>query len=184
MEFLKINDEELKFNHYRVPKKLLELDLSHAAVLLYMLLLDRFELSKKNNWINKNGEIFQYFTREEAAKILKIAQPKTRRAFRELVENKLIFEKRQGQNKPNLIFIVKRDFLLLNEQNVQSGVNKMFSLNEQNIHSGPNKSFIPDRTKCSCNDTDFSDLDFNNTKRGETKSDAAKRFYSKSLDDI
>lgn len=100
---------EIRQDQYiQIPKELFYgyyADLSSDAKILYGLLLDRMELSRVNNWINEKGEIYLIFAREEIQKILHISDKTCTKAFKQLSEKKLIMEKRQGLNKPNLIFI-------------------------------------------------------------------------------
>lgn len=100
---------------YQVPKQLFissyYRDLSSNAKLLYGILLDRLELSKKNNWVNDKGEVYLIFTRDEARELLSISSKTTiTKVFNELKDKKLIYEERQGLSKPNIIFIGKIDY--------------------------------------------------------------------------
>lgn len=106
---------EIRQDQYiQIPKELFfnenYKNLSSDAKLLYGLLLDRMELSRINNWINEKGEIYLIFTREEIQEILNISKPTCAKAFKQLTEKRLIIEKRQGLNKPNLIFIGHIDY--------------------------------------------------------------------------
>ena len=77
MEFFesyKIN-EVLEHKYYQIPQELFEnllyKDLGLESKILYSFLLDRLSLSKKNHWINENGEIYLIFTRVEVQNKLK-----------------------------------------------------------------------------------------------------------------
>ena len=54
---------------YQMPKILFEderfIDLSDSAKILYSILRDRTDLSKKNNWIDEQGRIYIIFTIKE-----------------------------------------------------------------------------------------------------------------------
>lgn len=57
------------FTFYKVPKVLFEekyKSVSTDAKMLYGLLLDRMYLSVKNNWIDKQDRVYQYFTIKSA----------------------------------------------------------------------------------------------------------------------
>lgn len=57
------------FAFYKVPKALFEekyKSVSTDAKMLYGLLLDRMYLSIKNDWIDKQGRVYQYFTIKSA----------------------------------------------------------------------------------------------------------------------
>ena len=70
-------------------------------------LLNRLTLSTKNNWIDENGNVFLIFTRKEVQKILNLSDKTATKAFKQLNECMLIHEKKQGANKPNLIYVGK-----------------------------------------------------------------------------
>jgi hypothetical protein len=83
-------------------------ELSPEAKLIFGLLLDRMELSKKNGWVDEKDNIYITFSKDEIAKLLNISLSTAKRAFLMLNKLKLIHEKRQGKTKPNLIFIDKK----------------------------------------------------------------------------
>jgi hypothetical protein len=62
--------ESHMYAFYMTPKDLFMNNnyrqMSLESKVLYGLLLDRNQLSIKNNWIDENGHIFIIFTREEA----------------------------------------------------------------------------------------------------------------------
>ena len=47
--------------------------MSLEAKFIYALLLNRMTLSQRNNWINKDNEVYLIYTREEAANTLNIS---------------------------------------------------------------------------------------------------------------
>ncbi len=92
---------------YQLPKALIKnpafIKLSNNAKILYTLMVDRVSLSKSNNW-TLDGKIYVYFTHEEACKMLNISKRTAVKIFKELEEN-LIENKKQGLNRPNIIFM-------------------------------------------------------------------------------
>ncbi len=110
MTVYKINDL-IKFDFLKIPKSLFAnpkyREMSSDAKLTYALLYDRLSLSKQNNWINGDGEVYIIYTRESIAKDLGITYKKAIAAFKELKENNLIIDKQCGRGMPNYIFIVK-----------------------------------------------------------------------------
>lgn len=100
-------------NFLRFPLSLLAntkyKEMSLEAKFIYSLLLNRLTLSQKNNWINENKEVYLIYTREDAAKLLNITYKKTIAAFKELSENGLLYEQRQGRGLPNLIYVLKAE---------------------------------------------------------------------------
>ena len=80
--------------------------LSNNAKLLYMLLFDRLELSLKNGWHDKEGNVFQYYTNEQLMIDLNCNSNKTIiKIKKELKDAGLITEVRQGMNLPNRIYL-------------------------------------------------------------------------------
>ena len=73
--------------------------------MLYGLLLDRMYLSVKNGWIDKQGRAYQYFTIKSVQEKLHFGHEKICRLFSELETADLILRKRQGQGKPNMIYL-------------------------------------------------------------------------------
>ncbi len=101
-------DEIEDASFYILPKSLFTetyKNLSLESKVLYAFLRDRMELSRKNNWVLKDGTIYLIFTREEMAVELCCSVKTVINAIKNLDKFGLIKEKRQGLNKPNLIFI-------------------------------------------------------------------------------
>lgn len=100
--------ETLEYMFYQVPMELFfnsnyKNNLSQEAKMLYGLLT----LSIKNNWKDKNGDVYIILTREKVQKMLNISDKTATKAFKQLNKCKLIYEKKQGQTKPNLIYVGK-----------------------------------------------------------------------------
>lgn len=80
--------------------------LSNNAKMLYMLLFDRLELSLKNGWYDKEGNVFQYYTNEQLMIDLNCNSNKTIiKIKKELKDAGLMTEVRQGMNLPNRIYL-------------------------------------------------------------------------------
>ena len=113
MEFtpFKLN-EVLNYSFYQIPKELFinknyKAKTNSDAKLLYGLLLGRLSLSMKNNWVDKDGNVYLIFTRKEAEETLGLSDKTITKAFNQLKKCNLIYEKKQGTNKPNLIYVGK-----------------------------------------------------------------------------
>ena len=97
---------------YKFPKWLLAEDklkkLSPTAKLLYMIIRDREELSLKNakDFTDKDGYLFQYFDQVKAGELLGVSKNAIIKAFKDLQEYKLIEVVRQGQGKPNRLYVL------------------------------------------------------------------------------
>ncbi|OUP77588.1 hypothetical protein B5F08_08505 [Anaeromassilibacillus sp. An172] len=108
--YFKLSEAE-SYVFYKVPKALFTEEkykpVSTDAKMLYGLLLDRMHLSAKNGWTDKRGRIYQFFTVKEAQEKLRFGHEKICRLFSELEQADLILRKRQGQGKPNIIYLKK-----------------------------------------------------------------------------
>lgn len=79
--------------------------MSTDAKFTYAILKDRFELSLRNNWIDKNGDVYLIYTVTELQEILGYGNKKVIKLKKELQEYGLLEEVRQGLNKPNLLYL-------------------------------------------------------------------------------
>lgn len=113
MEFIPYKaNEYLDDLHYQVPVELFinpiyKNALNSDSKLLYAFLRNRHQLSVRNNWIDENGYIYLIFTRKELQEKLNLSDKTVTKAFKQLASVKLIYEKKQGKNKPNIIYIGK-----------------------------------------------------------------------------
>jgi hypothetical protein len=80
--------------------------LSNDAIVLYSLLRDRHDLSVKNHWVNEEGEVYIIFSRDEMEKMLRLSDKPVNKAVKDLKKHNLLEEQRQGQGKPNLIYLL------------------------------------------------------------------------------
>ena len=82
--------------------------LSPSAKLLYMVIRDREELSLKNakDFTDKDGYLFQYFDQVKAGDLLGLSKNAIIKAFKDLQDYKLIEVVRQGQGKPNRLYVL------------------------------------------------------------------------------
>ena len=83
--------------------------LSNNAKLMYMLLFGRLELSIKNGWHDRKGNVFQYYTNEQLMIDLNSSEKTIIKVKKELREVGLLEEVRQGNNLPNRIYISQVD---------------------------------------------------------------------------
>ena len=112
MDFIPYKANEYLENvFYQIPKELFVnpyyKDLSSDSKLLYGLLLDRLSISIKNEWIDEEGNIFLIFSRKEAEEKLNLSDKTVTKAFKQLADVKLIYEKRQGFRRNNIIYVGK-----------------------------------------------------------------------------
>lgn len=148
------------FSFYRIPKVLFQYEkyqsLSAEARILYGLLLDRMDLSAKNNWIDESGRIYIIFTVEEIMEKLACGNKKACALLAELEDKgNLIERQRQGLGKPNLIYV-------LNFMEVDCDEKGHF-LKCQNDTSGSVISTRLEVSKRHGNDTDSNDTEYSDT---------------------
>ena len=92
--------ESESYAFYRVPKALFE-------KLLYGLLNDRMDLSRKNGWVDEEGKVYIYFTRQSVMEALDCGNKKAGQLFAELDDKNgigLITRTRQGTENTKLLF--------------------------------------------------------------------------------
>ena len=142
MEFVPYKANEY-FEHlyYQIPQELFfnpkyKDKLSSDSKILYGFLLNRLTLSVKNNWCDKNGNVYLIFTRKEVQKLLNLSSKTATKAFKQLNDCKLIYEKKQGSTKPNLIYVGK----MVHDTNASKVTGKNYaSRNVKNTsHEGEN----------------------------------------------
>ena len=186
----KIN-EVTQHKYYQVPKELYtnpryKTTINNDAKMLYALLLDRMELSRTNGWIEDDGTIFLIFKREDLADMLGICTTTVWRAIKQLKEVGLIEEKRQGLNRPNLIYIGKIDYSVPEEKEPENNKDEItdtpsndtapiLSSDIENLknrtftaeRSGDLKNKCQDISKLKPNKTDNNKPEYNDTDDNE-----------------
>ena len=95
--------------HMQMPRWLFSdpryAEMSLDAKVTYTFLLNRFQLSRRNGWVNEFGEVFVIFPRKSLAAELRICEQRVTAAFRKLAELQLIWEKRCGRGDANQIYL-------------------------------------------------------------------------------
>lgn len=147
---------------YRVPKQLMTdpmFDgLSAEAKLLYGILLDRMQLSQKNEWFDESGRVYLYFTIESIMEVMHCSDKKARRLMNELDDKKgigLITRVRQGLCKPDKLYVHNCDI---------SDRSKIPDRNGKNDRSGNVETTGQDRYEIRANNTDKNNTEYNNTE--------------------
>ena len=105
-------EEAEQFSFYRIPRMLIKdkrfKKLSSDAKILYGLMLDRMALSMKNGWIDEYNRVFIYYSIDDIMEDLGCSKPTCTKIMAELDNKKgigLIEKKRQGQGKPDVIYV-------------------------------------------------------------------------------
>ena len=95
--------------HMQMPRWLFSdpryCEMSLDAKVAYTFLLNRFQLSRLNGWINEFSAVFVVFPRKEMAKELRVGEKRVTAAFKELADHGLIWEKRCGLCAANQIYL-------------------------------------------------------------------------------
>ena len=101
----------ISYFHMQMPRWLFcdphYTDMSLEAKVAYTFLLNRYQLSRRNGWVNRNGEVYIIYTREDLAREMQVSYRKAISCFKELADRKLIWEQRQGRGLPNRIFLAE-----------------------------------------------------------------------------
>ena len=150
MEFIPYKANEC-FEHlyYQIPMELFfytkyKDKLNSDSKILYGFLLNRLTLSAKNNWIDENGSIFLIFTRKEVQELLNLSDKTVTKAFKQLKGCKLLYEKKQGSNKPNLIYVGKiehdKNLIQLIGKNYESRIVKSTTHDTENLRPNYNNN--------------------------------------------
>ena len=168
---MKIN--EVRNNvFYQFPKWLLEEGYKHLSVrakIVYMLIFDRRTYSIKNNWYDKNGDVYVYFTIEELMETLSCSRQTIINAKKELNDCGLIQEVYQGLNRPNRIYIFgSLENRPLGVQILDAGSLENRPLGVQNLDAI---------------NTKYINTKYNNTKVINTDDDAGQKSFSKIIKD-
>ena len=135
----KFKSEDFEMSNYiQIPYALLEDDyyknLSSEAKLAYGLLMDRLRLSFKNRktFTDQRGDVYVIYTNEQLQEILNVKSKATLvKIKKELTDHDLLFEVRQGVQKPNLLYPKK----VRSSKNELQGVQKMNSSHTNNNHT-------------------------------------------------
>jgi len=151
--------EEVTLRFYQVPKALFKnpvyKGLGLGPKLMYSILRDRLDVSIKNNWKDEKGYIYLIFSVEELSTLLEINKDTVTTYKRELVKYRLIIDKRLGQGKSNMIYVLKPEI-------------KEF-LNPKNSDSRIRKNPLLESEKCAPIDTYVNEPNLNNVNRASSE---------------
>ena len=177
----KFNVKEIqKGKFYQLPKVFFTnpkyTKLSNDAKIAWSILRDRLDLSIRNNWIDKNGDIFFIYTNKKLMFILNISSPnKLSKIKKELIQADLFSQIRVGLNKPNKLYIKKPEVTEADVYYISRQENDIENQNDTDVSfsyvqkyendTSRNTNIIhQDLSKEYTNDTDISDTnDLNDT---------------------
>ena len=147
-----------KEKFYQLPKVFFTnpkyVNLSNDAKITWSILRDRLDLSIRNNWVDKNGDIFFIYTNEKLKSILNISSPnKLSKIKKELTQADVYYISQQEND------IEQRNNTDVSNSYVQKYDNDT-SRNINLIHHDISKEYT--------NDTDLSNTDYIETKNNDT----------------
>lgn len=155
---------------YKLYKFLFEDDyfrkLSDSSKIAYCMFRDRFELSKMNNWIDENGNVYLIFTTKDLCELLNCGTQKVTKIKKELESFNLLEQERMGLNKPNKIYILEpqkpyedssvKEFRKSKFQNSENQKTRISKFKKQEFRNSKS------------NDTDLNNTDYIETENNDT----------------
>ncbi|COT19541.1 MULTISPECIES: replication initiator protein A [Bacilli] len=155
---------------YKLYKFLFEDDyfrkLSDSAKIAYCMFRDRFELSKINNWIDENGNVYLIFTTKDLCELLNCGTQKVTKIKKELENFNLLEQERMGLNKPNKIYLLEPKKPYKHSRNMEFRKSKF--QNNENQNSRILKVKKQEFRKSKSNDTEFNNTDYIETENNDT----------------
>lgn len=176
-------EEQYKERFYQLPKVFFTNStykkLSNDAKIAYAILRDRLELSILNKWVDADNAIYFIYTNETLENILNVSKPKVVKIKKELENANLLEQKRQGLNKPNMLYLMKPNitnddiYQLQQDENTDktSSDKEVKNFNFQklsNLTSRDKKNLLQEVNEINSNDTEFSDTEFSDTEFNDT----------------
>ena len=151
--------------------------------------LTEWSYQEQTAGVEDDGTIFLIFKREDLADMLGICTTTVWRAIKQLKEVGLIEKKRQGLNRPNLIYIGKIDYSVPEEKEPENNKYEITDIPSNNIahilssdienlnnrtftaeRSGAKKNKCQDISKLKPNKTDNNKPEYNDTDNNEPES--------------
>ena len=168
MERISARQVQSSERFYRIPKIFVESPLykpmSTDAKFTYAILKDRFELSLRNNWIDKNGDVYLIYTITELQEILGYGNKKVIKLKKELQEYGLLEEVRQGLNKPNLLYLGNIDYQVSPTEEIHSQPLEKAEMSKRHFqkNQGNVKMTSQKMSKQHANDTENNETELSN----------------------
>lgn len=107
--------ESEQYSFFRMPKVFFTdpayASMSTDAKILYGILLDRMELSRKNGWLDEDGKVYIIYTVSDMMETLNLSESRIYELLQELDTSEkglgLIERVRRGLGRPNIIYVKK-----------------------------------------------------------------------------
>jgi hypothetical protein len=172
--------QEDNFSYFEFPTYFLSqapfCQMQVGELLLYVILLDRLDLSRRNNHVDENGDLFVNLTQEEAAAFLGCTVRNVQRYFKRLEENGLanVVQMFSGIDSRIYIFVMAEFATRQNsdcghDKTVIADTTKQLSRTRQNSGHNPEynkpKNIQPEGSSSSASDDD----DESNLSQAERK---------------
>ncbi|QEA58295.1 replication initiator protein A [Leuconostoc koreense] len=172
MERVSRDQVETNERFYKIPKALFEnefyADMKLETKMAYAILRDRFLLSIKNNWIDKNGDVYLIYKNSDLQSILSVGEKKVISLKKELADFGLLEEERQGLNKPNRLYVgnINADFEVIHRANLlgDKELSKRQFRNCQNDRSRTAKTTGQELSKRQLSETESSETNLSETE--------------------
>lgn len=104
-------EDTYMFNYTQLPDELFTIEqfaiLSLHAKVLYSFMLRRVSISKDSGWVDETGDVYIYYRVDEIMQKFNCSNKTAAKIMSELEEIGLIEKKRQGQGKPDIIYVNK-----------------------------------------------------------------------------
>ena len=98
---------------YRIPQCFLTFpqyaDMNIKSMMLYGVLTNQVSLSRKNGWVDENGDIFFFLKWESIKKLLRISNSTTSNILKDLKSHGLLESVRQGFGMPDRLYLSRPD---------------------------------------------------------------------------
>ncbi|MDI6651249.1 replication initiator protein A [Leuconostoc suionicum] len=172
MERVSRDQVETNERFYKIPKVLFEnkfyAEMKLETKMAYAILRDRFLLSIKNNWIDKNGDVYLIYKNSDLKTILSVGEKKVINLKKELADFGLLEEERQGLNKPNRLYVgnINTDFEVIHRANPlgDKELSKRKVRNCQNDRSRTSKKTAQELSKRQSSETESSETYLSETE--------------------
>lgn len=160
--------DDMRF--FKFPQKLLRdpayRDLSMSAKVLYGVLYDRAELSRKNHWNDSDGKVYIYYPIDDIAELMCLSKTTVVKCLQELEVFRLIKKIRQGLGRPSKIYVFNTSKIVTYDNE---------TLEFQNLASEKQESVNPEVQNFIPSKTDNNNT--NNNKTYPSSSDGDDLFY-------
>ena len=184
--FYTSNDATLN-EFYQLPKVLIHDEkyksLTPREVLAYSILKDRHSVSLKNGWIDEQNRVYFILSDKELAEMLDTTPRTANKIKNALVDHELIYMKRQGFQKPNLIYLLKPVESVSSDRKKSSyhDTKKTSNHDRKKISNHDTKKTSNHDTKKTSNplsNTNSSNTNFSNTNKSNNLSITEKNIAS------